>query len=211
MTEEQAVGRLVRKKRLKQMYSGLCETCGSVFFSFSRMSLFCTSKCLNDHCRTDIVCVECARSFRAIRSRARKFCGKICSNKLTARKLRLATSVCRYTDHYGYIVVTDPRFTDRRAYIPEHRLVMENSLGRKLRKGENVHHKNGIRNDNRIENLELWAKPQVPGQRVKDLIAWVVDNYKEATRLRIDVDDAVEKVLADIAKNKNQSIENNAI
>jgi hypothetical protein len=61
----------------------------------------------------------------------------------------------------------------------EHRHVMEQVIGRKLHRFENVHHKNGLRADNRPGNLELWVKPQAIGQRVDDLLNFMIANYRE--------------------------------
>lgn len=78
----------------------------------------------------------------------------------------------RYVDKSGYVSLWMPEHPNCRqaGYVHEHRIVMSSIIGRPLKKGENVHHKNGIRSDNRPENLELWVSAQPSGQRVGDLI-----------------------------------------
>jgi len=73
----------------------------------------------------------------------------------------------------GYIRIYEVRPGDtERTRVLEHRWVMEMQLGRKLLKGENVHHINGVRDDNDPSNLELWVKAQPTGGRATDLVEY---------------------------------------
>lgn len=78
----------------------------------------------------------------------------------------------RGPDDSGYIQCSLFDETNVRKQIAEHRVIMQNHLGRDLLPNENVHHINGVRDDNRLENLELWSSSQPSGQRVADKVAW---------------------------------------
>ena len=139
-------------------------------------------------------CAECGRTFkpssrhrRCPACRAKAMCA--CGRPMQAKSVQCGS--CRTTSNdangnwkggrtlhkAGYVMVRVPEHprTNKSPYVFEHILVAEQLLGRYLEPGESVHHRNGIRDDNRPENLELWTKPQPAGIRVSDAIAWAVE------------------------------------
>ena len=87
----------------------------------------------------------------------------------------------RFLDTRGYVIVSGnghPNATYGGTCILEHRLVMSNALGRPLRRDEVVHHLNGIKDDNRLENLELWMNGHPTSQRIEDQVRWAKEILK---------------------------------
>ena len=117
-----------------------------------------------------------------LKSGLRVSCG--CSAREKTIKRNKDNSLPNYSKHknsQGYVLVKVPDHPNsfKRGWVLEHVYVMSEHLGRPLVKGENVHHKNGIRHDNRIENLELWASSQPSGQRVEDVITFCKDYLQQ--------------------------------
>lgn len=106
--------------------------------------------------------VDCTVSFKPAKTHQRH-CSRSCGNKT------------RGNPKYRKILIDGVQKL-------EHRHVMETILGRPLYPWESVHHKNGIRLQNEPDNLELWAKPQPSGQRVSDLVAFVLRYYDSDVR-----------------------------
>ena len=79
----------------------------------------------------------------------------------------------------GYYVRYAQTVKGRSLTQQQHRVLLEEHLGRELVGPENVHHKNGWIIDNRIKNLELFDRPQPVGQRIEDLIDWCVEYLYE--------------------------------
>ena len=80
----------------------------------------------------------------------------------------------RRISEYGYVLRKMPWHPNAQkgGYVFEHILVMSEFLDRPLHKNENVHHRNGFKDQNGINNLELWTVHQPPGQRAEDVLAW---------------------------------------
>lgn len=129
-----------------------------------RVPLSCSS-CGKERFITD---TEVNRTRRSLST----FC-RVCFSKQSQKgKFGSASAGWRGGRHirngYVYTYARGHPNATKDGYVMEHRLVMESVLGRQLLSQENVHHKNGIKDDNRVENLELWKRSQPYGVREAD-------------------------------------------
>lgn len=162
-----------------------CEHCGKSFKAKRRSpwgipARFCSHKCWIDHNGKNIrlICQECQREYSVrsyqIRQHGqgpRRFCSHACKLENWRKygkpqKGRSPHKSHRNGSGYIYEWAPDHPSVQGKQYkrVLQHRLVMEKVLGRVLQPWEHVHHKNGIKDDNRPENLECWISPHPSGQ-----------------------------------------------
>lgn len=165
-----------------------CLRCGKLFSVFPSIikvggGKYCSRSCQNFRTGEARECEYCGSSFyiprssiiREDRGNQGRFCSIACKGKWQSENIR--GKLCpnykggRFKRSDGYIAV----YVGDSTYRLEHTLIMENHIGRRITRNENVHHINGIRDDNRIENLQLLtiadhAKEHHPG---KDVSKWV--------------------------------------
>lgn len=161
------LGITLRGRHFGRWQSKICEKCGTTYTPSGPTQKFCSQRCA----RGVGVCPHCGNEFLLHADKTTGYCSRKC---YWEHKKANGTQG-RYVRQDGYIRLSVPEGTPGRqgdGRMPEHRYVMQVHLGRPIRDEEDVHHINGQKDDNRLVNLELWARSQPRGQRAVDLLDW---------------------------------------
>lgn len=157
-----------------------CLQCSKLFVGVYAEQRYCSHACSAESMRVDktVTCQWCGEDFERPHGKPRAFCSRSCAMK--ARNAGVAANyeqlekkpapVGCWINTNGYVEL---KVGGRK--VLQHRFVMEQTLGRKLKRSEHVHHKNGNRQDNRPENLELWTGPTKKDPRGVRLVDKVID------------------------------------
>jgi hypothetical protein len=103
-------------------------------------------------------CRECGQEYLIRTSRPNLYCSRTCANRVTARNRPGTRGFVVSPKGYIHLYRPTHPMAMRTGYVAEHRLVMAEALGRNLLSTEVVDHINGIKNDNRPENLRVLTK-----------------------------------------------------
>ena len=161
------------------IFTGICGICKETFYTQHKKLKYCSKVCgyFAHRNRVQFNCSTCGKSHERQGHKynlqwKRHFCSVACqraffvgANNPMWRGGKPTSNGYRYVTNNGKTTV-------------EHRVVMEKHIGRPLRRFETVHHRNGVRHDNRIENLELYCSSHGAGQRVTDILSFYIRHYR---------------------------------
>ena len=162
------------------MIERFCKLCNKSFYAYRNrikreQAIFCSRKCLYIFKRKNRTreCKICNKEFLTTNWQEKKgfgkYCSKICFVKSISGSNSPAWKGGKRIDNDGYVYLympNHPMSLKSTKCVAEHRLVMSQKLKRLLASDEQVHHKNGIKDDNRLENLEIIKKRPHAGKTI---------------------------------------------
>lgn len=155
----------------------LNKLCSNIYIKTSSRQLYCSVSCRPKYDERKNVCLEPTCDNKTTGSRCPDHAYENIRSDLV-EKIGDKT----YNDS-GYVILyvgwNEKLNSNNSPRMAEHRFVMSKFLNRAVLTEETVHHKNGVRDDNRIENLELWTGKHQPGVRVEDHIRHMIFLYRE--------------------------------
>lgn len=147
-----------------------CVICGTVFYRtpamIKRNRKTCSKPCSDRALIRPPVIKACARCGKELRLKpsqaAIQYCSKQCEAAARTKRPidRMHNGKLAKKDHYGYVMIYEPNHPNKSfgGFVYEHRHVVEQAFGRYLASDEQVHHINGVKDDNRIDNLQVLSE-----------------------------------------------------
>jgi len=186
------VERGIRAKSSRTVYKGRpkkgdhinCRNCGTEVYrmpnEIKRDKQYCSIACKSQASITRVqkICEFCGKDFEVFQSlKHQRFCSRKCD-----KSTRIARPLDREhngrparLNNAGYVMLWEPEHTQSfHGWVPEHRLIVEKRVGRLLNRDEHVHHINGVKDDNRPENLDLLSHSEhsaLTGRELREAIA----------------------------------------
>lgn len=181
----------------KKGFERPCESCGTPVYvkphqekaGFGR---FCSRACQTTWQARNAVTRECgwcgkSMTMSPFRATIQKYCSWTCQmeGRRTKALDRIHNGRRAHQGPQGYVWVWEPDHpASYGGWYPEHRILMEQQLGRRLETTEHVHHINGIKDDNRLENLSVLTAGEHQLITVAEMVAKRRDEAAELAEYR---------------------------